>query len=90
LTPAVEPVQPSSPKILLNVAAAAVVGLVLGILAALVLELRDRRIRSTDDIEYGLGMPVLVTVAPQSRALVRRLPRRPAMLAGKHVPSIRN
>lgn len=79
LTPAVEPINPSSPKVLLNLAAAAVVGLILGIVAALLLELRDRRIRSAEDIEY-MGMPVLVTVMPPAKADVRRLRKRRADL----------
>ncbi len=89
LAPAVEPLIPSSPNIPLNLAAAAMVGLVLGIAAALLLELRDRRIRSADDIEYALNMPVLVTVMPQARVDVRRLrKKRSGLFADRHVPSI--
>lgn len=88
LTPAVEPVNPSSPKILLNLAAGAFVGLILGIAAALLLEFRDRRIRSGDDIEYGLGMPVLVSVAPLARREVKRLARRrPRLASGRTAAS---
>lgn len=89
LAPAVEPVAPSSPNIPLNLAAAAMVGLILGIGAALLQELRDRRIRSADDVEYALGMPVLVTVMPPARADVRQLKkRRPRLIVDRHAPSV--
>lgn len=80
LTSAIEPVHPSSPRIALNLAVAAVLGAVLGVLAALLTELRDRRIRSADDIEYTLGMPVLIDF--------RARPHSPRLLAGRHLPAI--
>ncbi|MFZ2627958.1 MAG: chain length determinant protein EpsF [Rugosibacter sp.] len=88
LTPAVEPAESASPKIPLNLAIATMVGLMLGIAAAVLLELRDRRIRSVTDVEYVLGMPMLVTVAPLAKADVRRLRKRhPRVLtADRHAP----
>jgi chain length determinant protein EpsF len=59
LSPAVEPIKPSSPKILLNTALAIVLGTMLGIGAALLLELTDRRIRSRDDVKQAFGLPIL-------------------------------
>lgn len=59
LSPATEPTDPSSPKILLNTLLAVFLGTLLGVGAALALELADRRIRSRDDIEQALGLPVL-------------------------------
>lgn len=86
LSPASAPLLPSSPRIFLNTLAAALVGMVLGIVAAIILELRDRRIRSIDDLEYVLGMPVLATMAPLPRPAVGLLPMRPDLV--RHAPSL--
>jgi succinoglycan biosynthesis transport protein ExoP len=87
LAPAVEPVSASSPRILLNLAASLAVGLMLGIAAALLLEMRDRRIRSVDDIELGLGMPVLVTILSSAKVQARQLTNRPLLQLSRHLPS---
>lgn len=59
LNPAVEPLKHSSPKIFLNVLISFFIGAMLGLGAALVLELADQRIRGLDDLTQGLGLPVL-------------------------------
>ncbi len=59
LSPAIEPTEPASPKILLNTLLAVFLGTLLGVGAALAMELADRRIRSRQDIEQALGLPVL-------------------------------
>lgn len=59
LSPAVEPVKPSSPKILLNTLLAVFLGTLLGVGAALAMELADRRIRSREDLKQMLGLPIL-------------------------------
>lgn len=59
LSPAVAPVKPSSPKILLNVALSIVVGLIFGTGLALLLELRDRRVRGVEDVMEALKLPIL-------------------------------
>lgn len=59
LSPAVPPVAPSSPNVLLNLVLGAVFGLTLGVGAALLREISDRRIRSARDVESELGFPVL-------------------------------
>jgi chain length determinant protein EpsF len=59
LSPAVEPVEPDSPKIILNTILAIFLGTLLGVGAALAMELTNRRIRSRQDIEQNLGLPVL-------------------------------
>lgn len=51
LTPAEPPLEPSSPKILLNTVLAVFLGSMLSIGAALLLEMVDRRVRSRDDLE---------------------------------------
>jgi chain length determinant protein EpsF len=59
LNPAYEPSRPSSPKVELNLTMALLVGLLLGIGAALLLEQVDRRVRSIDDLGRVLGLPVM-------------------------------
>ena len=59
LSQAVAPIRPSSPNILLNTALSIVVGLVLGIGIALLLELRDRRVRGVEDVMQALKLPIL-------------------------------
>jgi chain length determinant protein EpsF len=59
LTPALAPMQPFGPKILLNTLLALVVGTLLGVGAAVLIELLDRRVRSADDLADAVGFPVL-------------------------------
>ncbi len=68
LQQASEPTKPSSPKILLNSALSVFLGSLLAIGTALLLELRDRRVRSIDDVVAALDLPVLgVMPKPGSR-----------------------
>lgn len=53
------PSSPSSPKLFINLAIAALFGLGLGILGALVLEALDESLTTPDDVESKLGLPVL-------------------------------
>lgn len=59
LTQAIPPVAPSSPRIVLNMLLSIIVGTLLALGVALVLELRDRRVRTVDDVVDALGLPVL-------------------------------
>ncbi|MEW6706222.1 MAG: chain length determinant protein EpsF [Pseudomonadota bacterium] len=63
LSPAGEPREPSSPRVLLNTGLSIVVGLMLAMVAALLVEMLDRRVRTTSDAAEGLGLP-LVGVLP--------------------------
>lgn len=56
------PASPSKPNLLLNLALAALMGLGLGVIAALVLEVLDETIATPDDAENKLGIPVLGVV----------------------------
>lgn len=56
---ATPPSKPSSPRLLLNLALAILVGLGLGVLGALVLEALDESLATPDDVETKLGVPVL-------------------------------
>lgn len=59
LNPAVEPTEPSSPRLLLNTLLSIFVGTMLGVGLALLLELFNRRVRSPEDIVEALGLPVI-------------------------------
>jgi capsular polysaccharide biosynthesis protein len=63
LTTASVPTQPSSPKVPLNLALALVAGLLLGVGVAVIQELLDRRIRSTQDMVDLIGLPVLGVIS---------------------------
>lgn len=71
LTPATEPLLPSKPQVMKNLFFAAFFGTLLGIGAALLVELGQRRIRSAEYLSQCLGVPVLVeldsTVPPDNR-----------------------
>lgn len=56
---ATPPGQPSKPNMLINMVLAALLGLGLGALAALVLEALDETLATPDDVEKKLGVPVL-------------------------------
>lgn len=59
LTQASAPVEPSSPKLMLNTLLALVLGGLLAVGTALLLELADRRVRSAEDAALSLGLPVI-------------------------------
>ncbi|WP_323001179.1 chain length determinant protein EpsF [Denitromonas sp.] len=62
LSPAVAPLKPSSPKVLLNTALAVFLGMLLGVGAALLLELMDQRVRGEEDLTLLDGVPLLGTI----------------------------
>lgn len=59
LTPAVQPYRPTSPRPLLNVAAALVLGTLLGCGAAVFREFRDPRVRTAHDITEDMQLTLL-------------------------------
>ncbi len=70
LTPALAPMQAFGPKILLNTLLGLVVGTLLGVGAAVLIELLDRRVRSADDLADAVGFPVL-GIIKKTHAAVR-------------------
>lgn len=74
LTPATAPNEPSSPKLLLNTALAVLVGLLLAVSGPLLLELRDRRARSSGDIVAFLGLPVIAVLSSMGAKRSLKLP----------------
>jgi polysaccharide biosynthesis transport protein len=66
---AAAPLQPSGPSGLVAIAIAAVCGLILALMGSLLAEISNRRVRSKEDIESLIGLPILgVVPAPASRA----------------------
>ena len=59
LTQAEAPLEPSTPKILLNTLLSIFIGTLLAVGIALLLELMDRRIRNVDDVVTALDLPVI-------------------------------
>ena len=74
LTVATEPLGPSSPNVLLNALLSIVVGTTLGLGAAFLLELLDRRIRSVQDLADLAHVPVLGVIGKTKRSRRSRLP----------------
>lgn len=70
LTAASPPLQPSSPKIVLNSLLAILIGSVLALGAALLLEIWDRRVRNVEDVTSALGLAVIgILPRPNTRRL---------------------
>jgi chain length determinant protein EpsF len=65
LSPAVEPIEPSGPKLARNLAAALLVGMLLGVGAAIGLEFLDRRVRTPEDLHVLQNVPVLGILRPK-------------------------
>jgi polysaccharide biosynthesis transport protein len=66
------PTVAATPRPFLAAAIAGVLGLVLGILFALWREFADRRLRTMEDVEAVLDVPVLGTIPKGSRAVIGR------------------
>jgi uncharacterized protein involved in exopolysaccharide biosynthesis len=75
LNPAVAPRAPSKPRLLLNTLVSVILGGLLGMTAALVMELTHRRIRSVEDLLEALNIPSLGSVAHATGLLGRTSPK---------------
>ena len=73
LTQAEPPLEPSSPRIVLNTLLSIFLGTLLAIGTALLLELRDRRVRNVDDVLASLDLPVIgVMPKPGDKGMMGR------------------
>ena len=72
LNPAIPPLRATKPNILINLVLSIVAGLLLAAGAALVQEMRDRRVRERDDLLGALDAPVLGELPPLGRRDRRR------------------
>ena len=59
LTQAVPPIEPSSPRLLLNTLVSVLGGVLLASGVVVAMEFRDRRVRNLDDLVATLGLPVI-------------------------------
>ena len=71
--PAAVPLQPVTPRVMLNIAVGLLVGLAIGLGVAVLRRLLDTRIRSDRDIAQVTEVPVISAVAFDSRAAERPL-----------------
>lgn len=83
LSPASEPVHPAKPRILLNLLVSVILGTVLGVGLALLRELRDRRVRSSDELAAACGLAVLARISSARPATGRRF-----LLPGRKEPKL--
>jgi chain length determinant protein EpsF len=74
LTPAIEPLKPSQPKVGLISGLAVVLGALLATAVVYVLETLDRRVRSRDDLEMRLAVPSLGRLSRWQPTGARLLP----------------
>lgn len=88
LTAAEPPLEASSPKVVLNGLVAVLLGGLLAVGGALLLELMNRRIRSVEDVAVTLGLPLLGVLAPTPRRRFLRL-ERPTLAEQRMVGSSR-
>lgn len=72
VSPALQPAKPVKPKKALNLAAALVLGLMGGVLLAFLMERLDNTIKTAEDVERELGLPVLGSIPAMSAADLRR------------------
>jgi chain length determinant protein EpsF len=75
LDPAFAPLQPSSPRLVLNMIVAAVVGTMLSLAIAFFAEMRHRRLRSIDDLREIFQLPMLGKLPLHSFSRGRRARR---------------
>ena len=73
LNPATLPTVPSSPKITLNMAIGVLLGLIVGVGLAFFIEYLDTSVKTMDDVETMLGVPVLAIV-PKNIKLLHKQP----------------
>lgn len=72
LNTAAVPSRPTEPKPALNLVVATALGLLLGTAIALCWEWIDRRVRSADELETRLGIPVLALIPAETRGWSKR------------------
>jgi succinoglycan biosynthesis transport protein ExoP len=81
------PLKPSSPRLMLNLALAIVLGCMLAVGASLIRERFDQRIRSREDLLEGANITVLAEL-PRARISMRRYRRAGALPASYKEPRV--
>ena len=77
IEPAEEPSRPVSPNLLLNVLLSIFVGVMAGVGLAYVIEYLDTSVKTVDDVERYLGLPVLGVIPQKVRPLIEEGPESP-------------
>ena len=85
LNPAVVPLKPSRPIVVLNIAISVAVGMMLGIGIVILMEMFDRRVRSRNDLDNAWNVPLLGVLNAWRPAEKRRLG--PRDITGRALPS---
>lgn len=80
LSQASPPLQPSSPKVVLNTTLSALVGVLLALGAIMAMEFVDRRIRTPDDLPEALGLPVLGVMPRPGSSRLSLTRNKPALM----------
>lgn len=88
LTQAVAPVFHSSPRVAVNALVAVFVGTLLGLALAVLLELRDRRVRGVDDVVTALGLPN-IGVMPGRKSKLALPSRHPSLMQKRLMAPLR-
>ena len=76
LNPASIPIEPSRPRILLNLLISIFLGALAGVSLALILELVNRRVRSVEDLAELIDLPVLATISSSGGIVPRKTTRK--------------
>lgn len=73
LSQAVPPVEPTSPRLMLNLLVAVFAGTLLAVAVIVLMEMLDRRVRSAEDVAQAVALPVIgVLPSPTARRLFRK------------------
>ena len=80
LSSALPPVEHSTPRLFLNIPLSVLLGALLAVGVAMLLEMTDRRVRASEDVVAALGLPIL-GVLPKPNAKRLALGKRPALEA---------
>jgi succinoglycan biosynthesis transport protein ExoP len=83
LNAAAPPTSASRPRVFVNIVVSVFLGTLFGVSLAVALELINRRVRSSADLEDALGLPVLGSIASATGILGRPYHKHPALTASR-------
>lgn len=71
LNPAISPIKHSSPRITLNILLSIFLGALLGLLSVVAIELKNRKVRTVDDLKKFIDVPVLAEIYKAAKGFKR-------------------